>query len=207
MASETTKGGFLGHPADPEFVKLLALLRRLQDAGALGISLQRGKDQEERTVLHFHQGVLTPELEQDAQTVKQLLGIPPNANRLRITYGADAQAEDEVALLTLSAFQVLMELASLADVPPEHVAEQRTFPGESWKTDGQSALLPPLMLIKSTREEPTEAFVRVRYRAYWFWIDDREFQSKRVFTFLMILFTLSETGQKLQQPVLTIRAN
>lgn len=63
------------------------------------------------------------------------------------------------------------------------------------------------MGIRSSIEEPTDAFVKVRYRDHWFFIDDREFQSKRAFTFLMVLFTLSETGQKLQQPILTIRAN
>lgn len=42
---------------------------------------------------------------------------------VRITYGADAQNENEVALLTRSGFQVMMELASLASIPPEHIAE------------------------------------------------------------------------------------
>ena len=125
---------------------------------------------------------------------------------VRITYGADAQNENEVALLTRSGFQVMMELASLASVPPAHIADQRTF-GISHKPDDGAPTLPPLMAIRSSLEEPDDAFVKVRYRDYWFYIDDREFQSKRVFTFLMVLFTLSETGQKLQQPILTIRAN
>ena len=42
------------------------------------------------------------------------------------------------------------------------------------------------------------------YRGYWFWIDDRDMGSKRLFTFLMFIFTLVETGGKEGAPVLTI---
>ena len=42
------------------------------------------------------------------------------------------------------------------------------------------------------------------YRGYWFWIDDRDMASKRLFSFLMFLFTLVETGGKETAPVLTI---
>jgi hypothetical protein len=200
------KGGFLGHPPDPEFVKLILSLRRLQEAGALGIGLRREKDKEEATMLLFHSRRLTAELAQEAATVKQLLQIQPDATEVRITYGADTQNENEVALLTRSGFQVMMELASLVSVPPEHVADHRTYGEIIHQTDGKP-ILPPHMEINSSVEEPTDAFSKVRYRDHWFWIDDRAFQSKRVFTFLMILFTLSETGHKLQQPILTIRAN
>lgn len=200
------KGGFLGHPVDPEFVELVQVLRRLQEAGALGISLKREKNNEDVTMLLFHTRRLTPELTRDTDTVRQLLRLDPEVTEVRITYGADAQDENEVALLTRSGFQVMMELASLASVPPEHIVDKRTF-GISHKPADGAPTLPPLIGIRSSVEEPDDAFVKVRYRNHWFYIDDREFQSKRVFTFLMVLFTLSETGQKLQQPILTIRAN
>ena len=62
----------------------------------------------------------------------------------------------------------------------------------------------PLMRVQSTEEVPTDAFVTVKYRGYWFWIDDKDFQSKKVFSFLMFLFSLAETGAPSQAPVLTI---
>jgi hypothetical protein len=200
------KGGFLGHPPDPEFAKLIVLLRRLQEAGALGIGLRREKDSVDATMLLFHTRALTAELAKDAATVKELLRIQPDATEVQITYGADTQNENEVALLTRSGFQLMMELAALTSVPPEHVVEHRTY-GGNLHQGNEKAALPPLMKIQSSVEEPNDVFARVRYRDHWFWIDDRDFQSKRVFTFLMVLFTLSETGQKLQQPILTIRAN
>jgi len=44
-------------------------------------------------------------------------------------------------------------------------------------------------------EAPADAYAAVPYKGYWYWIDDTDIASKRTFTFLMILFSLAETGQ------------
>ena len=44
----------------------------------------------------------------------------------------------------------------------------------------------------------------IRYRDYWFWIDDRDLPSKGVFSSLMFLFTLTESGSGQVSPVLTV---
>ena len=44
----------------------------------------------------------------------------------------------------------------------------------------------------------------VRYRDQWFWIDDKDYQSKTIFAFIVHLLSLAE-GEKTQQlPVITI---
>jgi hypothetical protein len=40
----------------------------------------------------------------------------------------------------------------------------------------------------------TDRAMAMTYKDYWFWVDDRDFKSKRAFTFLMILFSLTESG-------------
>jgi hypothetical protein len=50
----------------------------------------------------------------------------------------------------------------------------------------------------------SDAFVSVRYRDYWFWIDERALYSKRTFSFLMYLFMLTETGGVQAAPVVTV---
>jgi hypothetical protein len=69
---------------------------------------------------------------------------------------------------------------------------------------GPSSSTRPLILIGRALERPADAFLTVPYRGYWFWIDDRDMPSKRLFSFLMFIFTLVEPGSKEGPPVLTI---
>ena len=65
----------------------------------------------------------------------------------------------------------------------------------------------PFVRILSGPSAPGDAFAAVRYRNSWYRIDDADFQSKRVFTFLMMFFSLAETGVPSQAPVLTLPVN
>ena len=62
----------------------------------------------------------------------------------------------------------------------------------------------PLVRIHSATEAPTDAYTAVAYKGHWYWIDDTDIASKRTFTFLMILFSLAETGQSTAAPVVTV---
>jgi hypothetical protein len=86
------------------------------------------------------------------------------------------------------------------------VEQRRTTGPVPAMPEGKSSR-PPFVAIRSGTERPADAFTRIKYRDYWYWIDDQDFPSKRIFTFLTVLFTLSDTGQKIQEPILTIRAN
>ena len=177
-------------------------MKRIQSEGGIGFKVQKEKGGEEATLLLFHTRHMTPQAMQDMADLKRLLRLNPEATDIRITYGADAQSDHEIALHTRSGYQVLVALAGLVSVPPQHVAEHRTIPTPE-ETPGTSHVV----TIHSGTERPTDVFVAARYRDHWYWMDDRDFLSKRTFTFLTILFTLSETGKQIQQPILTIRAN
>jgi hypothetical protein len=64
--------------------------------------------------------------------------------------------------------------------------------------------MPPLIRIASSTGRSPDSFVAVPYRGHWFSIDDRDMASKRLFTFLMFVFTLVEAPSREGAPVLTI---
>jgi hypothetical protein len=63
-----------------------------------------------------------------------------------------------------------------------------------------------VMAIRSGTDKPTSAFVAVRYRDHWFWIDNSDLKAKRAMTAIMFFFTLSDTGGNEKLPVGTIPA-
>jgi len=56
----------------------------------------------------------------------------------------------------------------------------------------------------SGTDRPASVFTAVRYENYWFWIDDRDFASKRTLSFMMLLLALAETGGAPPAPALTL---
>jgi len=63
-----------------------------------------------------------------------------------------------------------------------------------------------MIRIRHARQRPDDAFAAVPYRDSWFYIDDRDYPSKKLFSFLMFVMTLTETGGKEGAPIVTISA-
>jgi hypothetical protein len=190
-------------PAEPEFYELLARLRRIQNSGAIGLRVQR-INREEAVVLTFRQKV-DPALQTEILTVRQMLGLDPQGGEFRVVYGSVAANDKELAILSRSILDILIDIASFIAVPEAHVQERRVAPTDEPEV-GPGGPIPPLVRIISSREKPDDAFVAVPYRDHWYWIDDRDIPSKALFSFLMFLFTLVETGDKSAPPIVTIPA-
>jgi hypothetical protein len=196
-------GDLRARPADPEFYTLLRALRRIQTAGGIGLRVQR-TDRTEAILMTFRQHV-DPAITETILAVRQLLGLDPTAQELRVVYGSVAANDKELAILTRSILEILVDLSSFISVPEAHVRERRVGPTHE-DEGGAEGPSRPLIRIGSTVERPGDAFVAVRYRGHWFTIDDHDIPSKRLFSFLMFLFTLVETGGKEGAPIVTIPA-
>lgn len=191
---------------DADFYRAIELLREVQKSGAVGMQIVRGNDQKETTVMMFHKEHIGPELEAMLGELDTLLRLDPDRQQFQISYGLLPKSKAEIAMLTRSILQIMIALATEVDVPPEHVADGRTVPSLP-KQHGATPERGRLIAIRHSAEKPGNAFTSVRYRDHWFWIDDRDFQSKRTFAFLMILFSLTETGGKEGLPLVTIPAS
>jgi hypothetical protein len=188
--------------ADPEFYLLLEKLRKIQLDGSVGMRIQRKDKKEEATLLVFR-GKRDPAVEALSVEVRKLLGVDPQAGEVNVVYGTVPRDDKEIALQTRSLLEVIVDLSADIEVPAAHVEEQRVSPTHVEKTDARGTI-PPLIRIRNSPEKPADAFVSVPYRNSYFWIDDRDLRSKKIFSFLMFVFTLVETGEKGAAPIVTI---
>jgi len=191
------------HQADPDFYRLIHSLRKIQESMAVGIRVQETEDQKQGILMSFRKKNIPPDIVAEMDRAKRILGLNPEVQEFKISYGALPQNDREIAILSRSMLEILQELASYINVPEIHVAEQRAAPNLADNIE-LAGDVPPLICVRSDSEKPADPFVAVQYRDHWFWIDDRNFTSKKMFSFLMFLFTLAETGTPQQAPVLTI---
>ncbi len=187
-------------PMTPEFHELVRTMRKIQAAGAIGMRHTR-MDQGESALLVIR-GRGDPAVEALSQQVRGLLHLNPQADEFRVAYGAIPKDDREIAILTRSVLEVLVDISADIEVPAADVQEKRVAPAAAQTVAGQS--VPPLIRIQSAAAKPSDAFVSVAYRGTHFYIDDRDLGSKKLFTFLMFVFTLVETGDKGGAPVVTI---
>ena len=190
--------------ADPEFYQLISLLYKIQQSGAVGMRIEKTKDATEATVFNFHQKDISPEIVSAINSVKRILGLAPDLREFKVVYGSVARNDREIAVLSRSMLEIILELASYVEVPEKHLSEGRTYETFLDQMD-VSAEFGQLINIASDKSKPVDDFISVRYKDYWFWIDDRDLRSKRTFAFLWLLFSFTET-EKGYAPVVTIDA-
>ncbi len=199
-----SRGGGRAKSAEPEFWPLITAMRRIQESEAMGLRVVVNKeDKREGLVMTFPAKEVPPEIKAERETVRKILGLNPEKSQFQIIYGTVADRDDVIAIQTRSGMQILIELAATVNAPEEHVREGRATPSAR-PTEGQP---PPVMRIASGKSRPEAPFTAVKYRDHWYWIDDSDLRSKGVFTFLLIVMTLADTGEKTPPPQLTIQAN
>jgi hypothetical protein len=190
--------------ADAEFYPLIEKMRRIQSAGGLGMRVTITRKEETASLVIM--GKREPKIEALSEEVRKILGLGPHISEFNVIYGAIPRNDKEIALLTRSLLEVLVDLSADIEVPVAHVEEKRVSPTFLEGT-AKGRKISPLIRIVSSSEKPSDAFVSVHYRNSYFWIDDRDLMSKRIFSFLMFVFTLVETGEKGPAPVVTIPTN
>ena len=200
--SNSFGGKLLSQSADPDFSRLIEAMRRIQQAGGLGMRVR--SDGNKRSTAMFFREEHPVEIDKDIDTVATILGLDKNSRDFRVRYGAYAADDREIAVITRSMLQIIADLASYIEVPPKDVAEGRVAAGLAGKN---VTGLPPLIQIHNATVFPEDAFVAVRYRESWFYINDTDLESKRMFSFLMMLFSLTETGPQTGAPIVTVPTN
>jgi hypothetical protein len=187
--------------ADPEFFRVLALLREIQDSGAVGLRIDQPTNAQAATILFFRSDKIEPEIQAKTAEMRALLGLTPGQSALRLVQSPLRGGAGELAVASRSLMQIMAALSQGVEVPPKHRERKLTPP-----ITGIPAGEEPLLRIHSGSKEPTGAFVAVIYEGEWFWIANDDWKSKRTFSSMLFLFTLVDTGGSDKLPTITIPA-
>jgi hypothetical protein len=171
----------------------------MQKSGAIGFEVdedpQTGSD-----MLLFSNLSLTEEVRAKRERAREILGLQPELNRFRVVYSPFPLEGDVLALQTRSILQIMMAMAGFVDVPAD-------------KADRVAAVAPlpagmrQPFTVRTSREPPDDAFARFYYHGDWYWIDHADLPSKRVFTLMLFMTTLTNRAGTENAPVLTIPTN
>jgi hypothetical protein len=186
---------------DPKFRELMTALRESQDREGTGFRVRVTK--EGQTVVMY----IRPSNDETAERgrrIRELLGLDATAREFDVVSGSFPERDTEIAILTRSILQIMVDLAAYIDVPAVDIAEGRVYSPQ--RTAEQQRMFPPLLKVLNGISPPEDAYAPVRYRGQWFWIDDRDPHSKSVLMFLMMQFSLTEGATTQPAPLVTIPA-
>lgn len=203
--NNSTGGRLKPRHADPRFYQVVESIRKVQESMAVGMRVQRVENKATATVLLFRKDNIEPQVKEEILNTRKLLGLNQELEEFQVVYGSVARDETEIAILSRSMLAILGELGAYIKVPDDHVADQRVLETTMDKADAEAGVDPLIQVYSGINApENEDAFVVVPYQGYYFWIDNKDYKSKKLFSFLMFLFTLAESGSPSQAPLLTI---
>jgi hypothetical protein len=113
-------------------------------------------------------------------------------------------SEDSIPMIHIgfrSLIDMMYQLAANV-VPPAQDLERGVAPR---LPDNLNTTHSTLKVLNS-KSYPKDAYVAIKYRDTWFYVDDRDALSKQLFGFMTILFSLQSSNQKTMEPLITIPA-
>jgi hypothetical protein len=194
--------GGQSRPADPEFARIVQVLRKAQISGHVGIRVSQEKEKKGPVAFFFRDRDIDPALARELADVRKALRLDPDRREFQVVFGATAASPNEIAIQSRSVMRILSELSTYVEVPPEHLAD-----GIAPDIGGQGPEDAPPFRVWSGPTRPHAPFVAVCYEGHWFWIEKSDSHSKRTLTYLLVLLAFADTGAKEALPVITIQAN
>lgn len=189
-------------PAFAEFQRFAADLRALQQADLLNLSYENGKDQPS-LILEVRAPLQQPD---SLQRIRKLLGLSKDGVRYTLTQDIKRTGTDVVPLRLRSVRSILFFLSHGVDVPTVHRLEGLVT--VTHYSDGRpflwSDLLGGLFHVRTRRDEPQAAYVKIRYRDHYYYIADNDLESKSTFMLLTEIFNMQAGQGVALMPTLTL---
>lgn len=194
-------------PKHKQFLEASQLLRYFQMRGSLqvGVRVEKKKKNDEKI---YTMQIAFPDEGAEAEKLSKLLSGSRTINGnfvLNMELGFNLRGR--IGVMPRSILSCMYYLSESVELPKEDVDKgivhvTRGPEGElfDWKQ-----VLHELMQIKSSPVEPRDAYIKVKYRNHWFYIDNTDLESKKTFVLLLQLYNF-QAGQasKSPPPVLTL---
>ena len=193
--------GFLDAKPDPRFKNFIKLNFELHQAGVLNWVAGSEKDEGYKILITGY----APNYSQKVREYLDLLGLsmPMDESKdivLPVYFAVEGRDKSGIAISTRSTFGLIQIMRAAIEVPEEHISAGVTIDYPSVGSAGEN------IRIHASKDKPNNAAVAVRYRDYWFYIDDADKHTKMFFLTLRALWSVgiaSATNGK-TDPLLTI---
>ena len=204
-------------PADREFWKIVELIEKLYAEDVLDFRIldytgsSAGKDQKGsdgpyasgKSLLWLEDTEASEDTRLEIDSLKKLLGLGEELSEFELVYGRIRERSNQIVIMTHSIMTILASFAAQIDIPRQHVEEGRAPANNPGATHSPGISL----IIKWGPSAPVDAYAKTQYLGQWYWIDGKDYASKRTFSFLTLLFSLSDRGESAMPPLVTIQAN
>ena len=144
----------------------------------------------------------------ECEELKRLLSSEACTARYSLVAPGTPSSDQTLLAQTRTVLGALYALSHGVLVPDTHVSAGfvTTSKIESSNTPTWHAFLGEQFTIHSNQAEPAEAFIKIHYRDHWFWISDRDLESKTTFSLILFLLSLQSAASEGVTPLLTIGA-
>ena len=202
VRNRSTAAGMM-READPEFLRAIELLHEVQAAGAFAMRVEDDKAKGSTAVVFFRSEDMPADVIEKVAEIRRLLKMPAGSQKFKLIYSPAHGADDELTVNSRSMLQIMLAFSSYMDVPEEHLKEHSALPAVA-QTGAE--MQQGAVRIHSGKVRPTDPYVAVHYRDYWFWIEQGDLRTKRALNAVLLFFTLTDTGSQEALPLITIPA-
>ena len=141
---------------------------------------------------------------------RSVLGLDPQRTEFRVTERLTGRDPDEITIQSRSLLAIMSFLSRGVQVPAR-IRNAGWVIGweeaaEAWEAHfGKPGYKIPFPFVTQVSDaRPADAFVAVKSQGSWFFIENTNIMSKRVFNLLVLLFRLLAPGGQGEAPVLTL---
>ena len=193
-------------PDNSRFREVARLLRELQILGSLNFMLAQDRETGATLVRIEKPGSDSPR-SNILRSLREILDLDAAESTFRLTTRSGEQRDsDEIVLTGRSLLGALFFLSHNVDPPDSHKSRGlvTVLKGRENEDFNWSIVSGNLLKIASSESPPPGAFVRIRYRGHWFYIDDADLNSKATFNLLTYLLALQSAGSEGIDAMLTV---